>query len=43
MEVYAAAFLIVIAIVEVIRILGGDEGSGKVLSYGSEELEELSI
>ena len=43
MEVYAAEFLIVVAVVEVIRILGGNEGSGKFLSYGSEELEELSI
>ena len=40
MEVYYVGFLIGVAVVEVISILGGDEGSGKVLSDGSEFIED---
>ena len=43
MEGYAEEFLIGVAVVEVRRILGIDKVSGKVLSDGSEELEESSL
>ena len=43
MEGYAVVFIIGVALVEVRSILGGDEVSVKLLSDGSEELEDSSL
>ena len=40
-EGYAVGFLIGVSVVEIISILGGEKGSGKVLSDGSEEIYNL--
>ena len=43
MEGYYVGFLIGVAVFEVISILGGDKGSGKLLLDESEEFEESSL